>query len=236
MSINKLLHKDSHRSLIKSTSILSLGTLSSRILGLARDVIVAKLLGTGFRADAFFVASKIPNLFRDLVGEGAMNAAVVPVLSEYKEKEDIKTFWEFANTLLVWSMIVLSAITILGIIAAPVVVRVIAPGFMTDPEKLALTINLTRFMFPYLIFIGLTAYSMGILFSFRSFAVPAFSPCLLNIAMIVSALIYSRAMRDPVLGLAIGVLAGGVLQLAPTRFQPLPAIFEPFTDHRLSAH
>ena len=126
------------------------------------------------------MASKIPNLFRDLVGEGAMNAAVVPVLSEYKEKEDIKTFWEFANTLLVWSMIVLSAITISGIIAAPVVVRVIAPGFMADPEKLALTVNLTRFMFPYLIFIGLTAYSMGILFSFRSFAVPAFSPCLLK--------------------------------------------------------
>ena len=213
MSINKLFHKDSHRSLIKSTSILSLGTLSSRILGLVRDVIVAKLLGTGFRADAFFVASKIPNLFRDLVGEGAMNAAVVPVLSEYKEKEDIKTFWEFANTLLVWSMIVLSAITILGIIAAPVIVRVIAPGFMADPEKLALTVNLTRFMFPYLIFIGLTAYSMGILFAFRSFLVPAFSPCLLNIAMIVAALIYSRTMQDPVLGLAIGVLAGGVLQL-----------------------
>ena len=117
MSINKLFHKDSHRSLIKSTSILSLGTLSSRILGLVRDVIVAKLLGTGFRADAFFVASKIPNLFRDLVGEGAVSAAVVPVLSEYKEKEDIKTFWEFANALFAWALIVLSVITILGIIS-----------------------------------------------------------------------------------------------------------------------
>ncbi len=213
MSTNKLTHKDSHRSLIRSTSILSLGTLSSRILGFIRDIIVAKLLGTGFRADAFFVASKIPNLFRDLVGEGAMNAAVVPVLSEYKEKENSKAFWEFANTLFVWALVTLSAITVLGILAAPVVVRVIAPGFMADPEKLVLTINLTRFMFPYLIFIGLTAYSMGILFAFRSFLVPAFSPCLLNIAMIVAALIYTRNMQDPVLGLAVGVLIGGVLQL-----------------------
>lgn len=213
MSINKLSHKDSHHSLIRSTSILSLGTLSSRILGFVRDVIVAKLLGTGFRADAFFVASKIPNLFRDLVGEGAMNAAVVPVLSEYKEKEDIKAFWEFASALWAWALIILSAITILGIVAASVIVRVIAPGFMADPGKLTLTINLTRFMFPYLIFIGLTAYSMGVLFSFRFFAVSAFSPCLLNIAMIASALFYSRTMQDPVLGLAVGVLIGGILQL-----------------------
>ena len=214
MSTTKLPHKDSHQSLIQSTSILSLGTLSSRILGFVRDVIVAKLLGTGFRADAFFVASKIPNLFRDLVGEGAMNAAVVPVLSEYKEKQDIKAFWEFTSALLAWALIILSVITILGIVAAPMIVRVIAPGFMADPEKLTLTISLTRFMFPYLIFIGLTAYSMGILFSFRFFAVSAFSPCLLNIAMIASALFYSRAMRDPVLGLAVGVLIGGILQLA----------------------
>ncbi len=214
MSTTKLPHKDSHRSLIKSTSILSLGTLASRILGFVRDIIVAKLLGTGFKADAFFVASKIPNLFRDLVGEGAMNAAVVPVLSEYKEKQDQKAFWEFTSALLAWALILLSVITIVGIIAAPIIVRVIAPGFMADPEKLTLTINLTRFMFPYLVFIGLTAYSMGILFAFRSFAVSAFSPCLLNIAMIVSALVYTRTMQDPVLGLAVGVLIGGVLQLA----------------------
>lgn len=177
-------------------------------------MLVAKLLGTGFKADAFFVASKIPNLFRDLVGEGAMNAAIVPVLAEYKEKEDTKAFWEFANTLLALALIVLSVITILGIIAAPVIVRLMAPGFIADPEKLDLTIKLTKFMFPYLIFIGLTAYSMGILFTFRSFAVPAFSPCLLNVAMIAAALIYSRTMQDPVLGLAVGVLIGGVLQLA----------------------
>ena len=119
---------DSLRSILKSTSVLSVGTLSSRILGFVRDVILAKLLGTGFRADAFFVALKIPNLFRDLVGEGATNAAVVPVFSEYlhnKEKED---FWRFVSVILTLALIVLSVITILGIILAPVIVRVIAPA------------------------------------------------------------------------------------------------------------
>src|SRR3989338_1512166 len=90
---------DSHRSIIKSTSVLSSGTLSSRLLGFVRDMVLANLLGTGFRADAFFVALKIPNLFRDLVGEGAINAAVVPVLSEYKEQHDPATFWRFVNVI-----------------------------------------------------------------------------------------------------------------------------------------
>lgn len=205
---------DSHRSLIRSTSIISMGTLSSRILGFIRDIILAKLLGTGFRADAFFVASKIPNLFRDLVGEGATNAAIVPVLAEYKQKEDKEQFWSFVSVVLTLAFMVLSVITILGIIFAEGVVRIIAPGFSDDPGKIALTVTLTKVMFPYLILIGLTSYSMSILYTFRSFAVPAFTPCLLNIAVIASAFIASRTMREPVFGLALGVLAGGVLQLA----------------------
>lgn len=233
--MNKMSHQDSHRSLIKSTSILSVGTLSSRILGFIRDIIVAKLLGTGLRADVFFVASKIPNLFRDLAGEGAMNAAVVPVLSEYKEKADQKAFWEFNSVLLALALILLSVITIVGILFAPAIVRVIAPGFIADPQKLALTVHLTRFMFPYLVFIGITAYSMGILFTFRSFAVPAFSPCLLNIAMIAGALIYSRTMQDPVLGLAVGVLVGGVLQLL-VQLWPLARLGMPYAWPKTLRH
>ncbi len=205
---------DSPRSIIKSMSVLSVGTLSSRLLGFLRDVILAKLLGTGIRADAFFVALKIPNLFRDFVGEGATNSAVVPVFAEYLHKEKKESFWRFVSVVLTLALIVLSVITILGILLAPVIVRMIAPGFMADTSKLLLTIRLTRIMFPYLVFIGLTAYSMGILFTFRSFLVPAFSPCLLNISVIVSALIASRTMEEPVFGLAIGVLVGGVLQLA----------------------
>ncbi len=206
---------DSHRSLIQSTSILSLGTLSSRILGFFRDIILAKLLGTGFKADAFFVALKIPNLFRDLVGEGATNAAVVPVLSEYhpKKEKNPEEFWHFVSVVLAFALIVLSLITISGILLAPHIVRMIAPGFMAQPAKLELTVQLTKTMFPYLVFIGLTSYAMGILYTFRSFVVPAFTPCLLNVAIIASAFISSRTMAEPVYGLAWGVLAGGLMQL-----------------------
>lgn len=206
--------KDSLKSILKSTSILSLGTLVSRILGFIRDVILATLLGTGFRADAFVVALKIPNLFRDLVGEGAINSAVVPVFSEYKERYKDKTFWNFVSVVFSLALIVLSVMCILGIIFAPILIRVIVPGFMAEPEKLAMTITLTRIMFPYLIFIGLTAYCMGLLFTFRSFKVTAFSASLLNVAIIISALIAGKTMAEPVFGLAIGVLVGGVLQLA----------------------
>ncbi len=213
MSTVKSDHPDSHQSIIRSTSMISLGTLASRILGFIRDVILAKLLGTGFRADAFFVALKIPNLFRDLVGEGATNAAVVPIFSEYKEKKSKEEFLQFVSVVFALSLIVLSLITILGIFFAPSIVRILVPGFIAYPEKLALTIRLTRLVFPYLIFIGLTAYAMAVLYTFRSFMVPAISPCLFNIAIILGAIFISPLMPDPVFGLAIGVLIGGVLQL-----------------------
>lgn len=206
--------QDSHKSLIQNMSIISVGTLASRVLGFGRDIVIAKLLGTGFKADAFFVALKIPNLFRDLVGEGATNAAVVPVFSEYLHRKEKEAFWNFVSVVFALGLILLSTITLLGILCAPLIVRALAPGFMSDPEKLNLTINLTRFMFPYLVFIGLTSYSIGILYTFRSFTVSAFSPCLFNIAIIVCAYFSSRWMKDPVMGLAIGVLLGGVLQLA----------------------
>jgi len=207
-------HKaDTYRGLIKSTSILSLGTFTSRIFGFLRDVVLAKMLGTGFRADAFFVALRIPNLFRDLVGEGATNSAIVPVFSEYKYKEGQEEFWRFASIMLSLALIVLSAITLLGIIFAPIIVRVFVPGFMAEPEKLMLTIKLTRILFPYLVFIGLTAYSMGILYTFRSFVVPAFTPCLLNISIVISALLASAFMEEPIFGIAIGVLVGGAASI-----------------------
>jgi len=204
---------DSPLSIIKSTSILSIGTLSSRILGFIRDITLAKFFGTTYIADAFFTALRIPNLFRDMVGEGAVNAAIVPVFSEYKEREKKEQFWNFISIVFSLGLIALSIVTILGILFAPVIVRVIVPGFMAEPGKLLLTIKLTKIMFPYLIFIGLTAYCIGILHTFRSFIVPAFSPCLFNIAIIISAVISSRTMDEPILGVAIGVLIGGILQL-----------------------
>lgn len=206
-------HPDSHRSLIKSSSIIAAGTLSSRILGFVRDMILAKLFGTGWRADAFFVALRIPNLFRDLVGEGASNSAVVPILSEYLVRKERKEYWHLVSVILIWALMILSALTTAGMFFAPVIVRLIAPGFMAEPEKLALTIQLTRIIFPYLILIGLTAYSMAVLYVFRSFVTPAFSPCLFNIAVIVSAFVSPSFLAEPTYGLAAGVLAGGVLQL-----------------------
>ena len=213
MSNDKLPPGDSHGRLIRSTSILSLGTLSSRILGFIRDIILAGMLGTGLRADAFFVALKIPNLLRSFVGEGASDSAVVPVFAEYRVKKTPEEFWRFVSVFLVLALMVLSALTLAGILLAPWIIRVIAPGFMADPEKLTLTVRLTRLMFPYIILIGLTAYSVAILYTFRSFVSPAFSPCLFNIAIIAGALFSPRVMDEPVYGLALSVLAGGFLQL-----------------------
>jgi putative peptidoglycan lipid II flippase len=212
MSNDKLTHEDSRRSLIKSTGILSAGTLSSRILGFVRDMIFARVLGTLPAADAFFVAWKIPNLFRDLVGEGAVNSAVIPVFSEYRAQKDRLSFWRFVSVLLLVALLILTILTLTGMLLAPWIVRLMAPGFMSHPGKLDLAIRLTRLMFPYLVLIGLTAYSMAILFTFRQFVVPAFTPCLMNMAIIISALVSTRFLPEPVHGLAWGVLWGGILQ------------------------
>jgi putative peptidoglycan lipid II flippase len=214
MSNNNSQAPDSKQMLIQSTSILAVGTLSSRIFGFLRNIVLAKLFGTGLRADVFLLALRIPNLFRDLVGEGAANSAVVPVLSEYQVKQDSKDFWRLVNVISLWALIILSGITLLGMIGAPVIVRLMAPGFAAYPGKVKLAVDLTRWMFPYLIFIGLTAQSMAVLHTFRSFAVPAFSPCLFNLAVIVAAILSDRFLAEPTYGLAAGVLIGGVLQLA----------------------
>lgn len=199
----------SNKIIAKSASIISIATLCSRILGFIRDIIIARLFGVYIYAQAFVIAFRIPNLLRDLVGEGAVNSALVPVFSEYSRKEDKTEFWELANVVLNLSIVILSAITILGVIFAPIIVKIIAPGFISDPEKLATTIKLTRIIFPYILLVSLAAYSMGILNALRHFSVPAFAPCLLNISVIICAL----AFGEGIAGLASGVLVGGVLQL-----------------------
>jgi len=201
MSINK--------SIAKSASIIGFATLCSRILGFVRDVVIARLFGVYTYAQAFVIAFKIPNLFRDLVGEGAANAAFVPVFSEYKHKHSEEEFWELANVVLNLLLVIVTAITVLGIIFSPLIVRLIAPGFIADPEKLAITIRLNRIIFPYILLISLAAYSMAILNSLKHFSIPAFAPSLLNISIIVFALIFGESIK----GLAIGVLVGGFLQL-----------------------
>jgi putative peptidoglycan lipid II flippase len=210
MSTNKSMPDESNQTVIKSAGIISIATLSSRILGFIRDVVIARLFGIYVYAQAFVIAFKIPNLFRDLVGEGATNAAFVPVFSEYAVKHSRQDFWELANVVLNLMLVILATITILGIIFSPFIVRLIAPGFISDPHKLATTIRLNRIIFPYILLISLAAYAMAILNSLKHFAVPAFAPCLLNISIIVFALLFGEGIK----GLATGVLVGGVLQLA----------------------
>ena len=187
MSTDKSQPRHQHHLLLKSSSVVACGVLASRVLGFLRDVIIARFLGTGFLAEAFLVAQRIPNLLRDLVGEGAANAAIVPVLSEYAQHKSKQEWQECINVVLAWGVIILGSITLLGIFAAPLIVRLIAPGFANEQGQLPLTVNLTRLMFPYLVLIALTAFQAGILYSLNAFFAPSFGPCLLNIAMILSA-------------------------------------------------
>jgi len=199
-----------NKSIAKSAGIIGFATLCSRLLGFARDIVIARLFGVYVYAQAFVIAFRIPNLFRDLVGEGATNAAFVPVFSEYALKHSKEEFWELANVVLNLLLVIVAAITVLGILFSPLIVRLIAPGFILDPHKLETTIKLNRIIFPYILLVSLAAYSMGILNSLGHFSVPAFAPCLLNISIIVFALLFGEGIK----GLSLGVLVGGILQLA----------------------
>ncbi len=210
MSTGKYPLGTQNHAVARSAAVIGLATLASRILGFIRDVVIARLFGIYIYAQAFVIAFRIPNLFRDLVAEGAANAAIVPVLSEYSVKRSKEEFWELANILLNLLLVILSVITILGIIFSPLLVRLIAPGFISSPEKLEATIRLNRIIFPYILLIGLSAYATAMLNSLKNFAVSAFAPCLLNISIIIFALLFGEGIK----GLASGILAGGLLQLA----------------------
>jgi putative peptidoglycan lipid II flippase len=208
--MNKSEEHHSKHKIARSAGVIAMATLVSRILGFIRDMVIARLFGVYVYAQAFVIAFKLPNLFRDLVGEGATNSAIVPVFSEYLAKEKKAEFWELCNILMNLLLVILAGITVFGIVFSPVLVRLIAPGFANDPAQLAVTVKLNRLIFPYILLIGLAAYSMGILNSLRHFTIPAFAPCLLNISIIVCALIWGEGIK----GLASGVLIGGVGQLA----------------------
>lgn len=188
-------------------------TFISRILGLLRDMIIAYIFGTKMAADAFFVAFRIPNLFRRLLGEGALTAAVVPVFTDYLTTKSKDEAWKLANILLTTFLLILLVTVITCIIFSPAIVRVIAPGFYNSAEKFNLTVSLTRFMFPYLFFVGMAALTMGMLNVLQVFFIPALGPVFLNISIILSALFLSPHLEQPTFALAAGVVAGGVFQL-----------------------
>ena len=192
---------------------MGLMTMLSRIFGLIRDIITALFLGTGTGADAFFIAYTIPNLLRRLVGEGTMTAAFVPVFTEFRHKHSKREVWQLANKAFFTLALILLLISLLGILFAPYITSIIAPGFRKISGKLELTTTLTRIMFFYLAFIGLAALAMAILNSFDTFAPSAFTPVLLNISIILCAFLLSRKFPHPSYAFAIGVLIGGFLQI-----------------------
>lgn len=197
----------------KAAALVGGATLFSRILGFARDAIIAWFFGAGLYSDAFIVAFKIPNLFRRLFAEGSLSIAFIPVFAEYLVKEGKDEANNLAGSAVRLLSVILIVITVLGIIFSPSIVRVIAPGFAGVTEKFALTVSLTRIMFPYIYLICLLGFFMGILNVLGHFAAPAFAPSILNISMITAVLFVSPLVGEPVKALAAGVLAGGVLQL-----------------------
>src|SRR5881275_841226 len=146
---------------VEAAGVIGAATLLSRILGFARDMVLARLFGAGLAADAFFVAYRIPNLLRELFAEGSMSAAFIPVFTEYHTLRAKRDAWELASAVFTTLLTVLTLVTMLGILAAPGIVWLLAPGFHGDPSKLAVTTYLTRIMFPYLLFISLAALAMG---------------------------------------------------------------------------
>ncbi len=188
-------------------------TFLSRILGFIRDAVIARVFGAGLATDAFFVAFKIPNLLRRLFAEGAFSQAFVPILAEYKHRrgeEETRLLVDHVAGLL---GLVLFVVTLAGIIAAPLIIYISAPGFAATPEKFDLTIDLLRVIFPYILFISLTSLAGGILNTYSRFLVPAFTPALLNVSFIAFALLAVPYFDPPVMALAWAVFCGGVLQL-----------------------
>ena len=202
--------------LFRSTLVVSTLTTLSRILGYVRDVLFASLIGAsgGIAADAFLVAFKIPNFLRRLFAEGAFSQAFVPVISEYRVKRshaEVRALVAAVSGMLGG---VLALVTVAGVVAAPVLVAVFAPGFLDDDAKYGLAVEMLRITFPYLLFISLTALAGGVLNTYGRFAVPAFTPVLLNLAIIAMALWVAPHVERPVFALAWGVFLGGAAQLA----------------------
>ena len=201
-------------SLLKSAATVSVFTLLSRITGLIRDMLIARYFGVSAATDAFYVAFRIPNMLRRLFAEGAFSQAFVPMLSQVKEQrsqDEQKRFVSDVFTLLGAAVFVAS---LLGILFAPFVVWLIASGFKENPDTFDLAVLLTRWMFPYIIFMSLVSFAAAVLNTWKHFAVPAFTPVLLNVSFIVCTLFLINWFAVPIYTLAFAVIVGGVLQLA----------------------
>ena len=188
-------------------------TFVSRILGFVRDTLIARVFGAGMITDAFIVAFKIPNLLRRISAEGAFSQAFVPILAEYKSQRSFDETKSLINRVATWLGIILVVVTLLGMLAAPFIVSLIAPGFRANPAKMQLTIELLRITFPYIFFISLVSMAGGVLNTYNKFGIPAFTPVWLNVAMISAILFFADSFAEPIKVLAWAVFIGGFLQL-----------------------
>ncbi|HTP96562.1 MAG TPA: murein biosynthesis integral membrane protein MurJ [Burkholderiales bacterium] len=200
--------------LLRALATVSAMTFTSRLLGFVRDAVIARAFGAGLYTDAFFVAFRIPNLLRRLFAEGAFSQAFVPVLAEYRNRRGEAETRVLVDRVSGALACALFAVTLAGVIGAPLVIYLSAPGFSGTPQKFALTVELLRITFPYIVFISLTALAGGILNTWQRFSVPAFTPVLLNLSFIAFALVAAPHFDPPVKALAWAVFVGGALQLA----------------------
>ncbi len=199
--------------LLKALATVGSMTFVSRILGFVRDTLIARVFGAGMATDAFFVAFKIPNLLRRISAEGAFSQAFVPILAEYKEQRSVAHTHQLINHVATLLGLFLLLVTILGMLAAPWIVQVSAPGFVNNADKFALTVDLLKITFPYIFFISLVSLAGGVLNTYGNFGVPAMTPVWLNLSFIVAVLFIAPYFDHSIKVLAWAVFAGGVLQL-----------------------
>lgn len=199
--------------LILKTSVVSGMTLLSRILGLVRDIVFARFFGASLVMDAFLVANRIPNMLRRFFAEGAFSQGFVPVMARYREKHSDEDAREFVDSVAGTFGLILFVVTLVGVIAAPLLVAVVAPGFIGDDGRFELASMMLRFTFPYLFFVALTAFAGGILNTYGRFAIPAFTPVILNIVLIAAAVWLAPILDEPGMALAYAVFVAGLLQL-----------------------
>ncbi len=209
------------QSLLRSTSLVSIMTLFSRLVGFARDMLIAQLFGVQAGVDAFFVAFRIPNLMRRLFAEGAFSQAFVPVLAEYQQTRTLDEVRTFIARITGQLSLVLTMVTVVGVLAAPIIVFIFAPGFGEHSTRSLLAIEMLRLTFPFLMLVSLTALAGSVLNTYGYFGVPAFTPVILNICMILAALYLSPYFAQPIVSLAWGVLIAGIVQL----FFQLPFLY-----------
>ena len=195
------------------TSVVSGMTLLSRILGLVRDVVFARFFGAGLLMDAFLVAQRIPNMLRRFFAEGAFSAGFVPVMARYKEQHDHDEARQYLDAMAGTFGVVLFIVTLAGVIGAPLLVLIVAPGFVGDGGDFDLAALMLRFTFPYLFFVSLTAFAGGILNTYGRFGVPAFTPVILNVVLIAAAVWAAPLLEQPIMALAYAVFVAGLAQL-----------------------